>query len=292
MNKILITGGTGFVGRALCLHLANHGYDIHYTTRGRLIEHNQLKPVVVDFEKDFIDVSSDFDVIIHTAGVAHNKARSDNDYQRLNVDLTENLAQQAQQKNIPLFINLSSIAVYGDRNHIDEQTLMTPLNEYGRSKKKAEEIIESISNSSQTQYISLRPPLIYGNEAPGNLLLIQKALAKGIPLPLGSVSNKRTFLSLDNLVSSIETILNSSNQKSGAYNISDDQIITTSALLKHMINGHWKKGTLVPFPQSLLKLVMTFMKRRNQYDKLCGDLIVSNEKFKEDFNWQPKEVIE
>ncbi len=298
--NIFVTGASGFIGKSICRSLIEEGHKVVGCTRRIEVKQNELHQGVIhhylDLNQPIKDLTPPFniDIIIHTAGVAHNKSNQPEDYYRVNKQATIELAKLAIQLKVKKFIFLSSISVFGQCKEITDSTPKAPINDYGKSKLAAEEAIKRLINqgSGETTFVTLRPPLVYGENAPGNLKAIEKVLKKGIPLPLAGIPNRRTFLSLENLESAIKKIISNEKMESDDFNISDEGLTSSSHLIQHMINHHWKKGFIFKFPTLILRIFLTCLGKTELYEKLFSDLTVSNLKLKKALDWKPKTINE
>ena len=165
---------------------------------------------------------------------------------------------------------LSSISVYGVTKYIDELSICNPINAYGFSKFKAEQ--ELLKLSSEDFKVSiLRIPMIYGPQAPGNINLLSK-LVIYIPLiPLGKITNKRSFISIQNVVYSIHKIL--IQKKPGIFLLADDETISTSNLLMILINSRSNKRMLIS--SRIIEFLVRYL-NPSTHDKLWGDLVIDS----------------
>jgi len=215
--NILLTGATGFIGQALVLELLQQGFFLTIVLRKKsnLFADNINQIIVGDLNND-IDWSSilnKIDCIIHLAGKAHvidqTKVSALDEFRKINTELTLNLAKQAVAAGVERFIFLSSIGVNGNQNNQPFLEIDTPnpQESYAISKYEAEQGLLKLAQNSSLEMVIIRPPLVYGNNAPGNFgRLIQWVSPKFIlPLPLGAVNNARSLVAIDNLVSFIIT---------------------------------------------------------------------------------------
>lgn len=290
--KILITGVHGFVGSNLVEALSKehiiYGLDIIAPVK---------EGVRFTFAWDYLDKPGEIpnvDAIIHLAGKAHdtkNKSAAET-YFKINTELTKKiydyyLASPTAKK----FIFFSSVKAAADRvegEYVDENVTPAPVGPYGESKIKAEEYIRSkeeerIAKGKET-YI-LRPCMIHGPGNKGNLNLLYGVVKKGIPWPLGSFENKRTFTSIDNLCFIIKGLL-SKDVESGIYNINDDEAISTNGLIEIICSAMGKKAHIWRIPRSLMESVakiggaLHLPLNPERLQKLTENYVSSNAKIK------------
>lgn len=285
-KKILITGAGGFVGSNLTKFLIDAGYSLKFISRKK----GQFGEVLIydDFINGRYDKSffSDVGTVIHLAAIAHNfNIPSMEELDEVNQHYTQKLLAALHKEALEKFIYLSSIAV-----SLLEKDIVVDTRQYGISKQKAENLLIEFfkENDPKTQLVILRPPLIYGKNAPGNFLKLLNILKKPIVLPFGSLDSKRSFLFIKNLLSAIETVVESKAVSgSHIYEVSDPWIETTSSFMKAFKKVTGAKAVIVPLPKFLLKTLLTLVGKKSIYDKLALELVVDNEKFNRDFNWKP-----
>ncbi|WP_386693250.1 MULTISPECIES: NAD-dependent epimerase/dehydratase family protein [unclassified Lonepinella] len=274
---IQITGASGFVGQNLTQYFAKSPYKI---TALSLRSENCKK-----------DLDQDADAIIHLAGKAHDtKNTSDeSEYFKVNRDLTIALFEQFLQSNIRDFFYFSSVKAVADMadNVVDENITPNPLTAYGKSKFEAEQFLLSQTLPTGKRLFIIRPCMIHGAGNKGNLNLLYKVVEKGIPWPLASFHNQRSFLSIDNLNFLIEQMLLKDNLASGVYHFADDETLSTNELIILMSETLGKKTKLWSIPAGLIKLsakigdVLHLPLNSERLKKLTESYVVSNQKIKQ-----------
>lgn len=132
------------------------------------------------------------------------------------------------------FIYFSSVKAVADtvEGILVEETEANPLTPYGKSKLEAEDFLLSQILPADKRLFIIRPCMIHGPGNKGNLNLLYKVVEKGLPWPLASFNNKRSFLSIDNLSFLINQILINDQIESGIYNFSDDDSLSTNDLIE------------------------------------------------------------
>lgn len=287
--KILITGASGFVGRYLVNELAQlHEIIACVRKKGNLLPSSVQQIISNNFYD--IAIPQDINVIVHLAGVAHNKNSSVNEFEKINVDGTLELARKALKANVKRFIFISSIGVNGYNTYnrsFTEKDIPNPINDYTLSKYQAEVGLEELFKGTKTDLVIIRPPLIYAHDAPGNFASLLKLIDMGLPLPFGCANNKRSFISVHNLVNFILYCINYPSQINETFVIADDQRISTKQLVTSISKGMGKTNLLLPVPAYPIKLAANFIGKKMLYDQLFGDLEIDNTKAKKILNWQP-----
>ena len=296
--KILVTGATGFIGTQLSETLANSGHEVRCTARSLAPNRSTtLEMVTCDLESaDNLDhLTMGCDAIVHLAGRAHvmsdDPATSESLYLSANVDVTRKLAQSAARTGVKRMILMSSVKVNGESTTIDSpftsQDTPNPQDPYGRSKTQAEQALWDVASSSGLEGVVIRPPLVYGPGVRANFASLIGIVNRGIPLPLGSIQNKRSFVSIDNLIDCISTALQSSNAPGQTFLVSDGNDLSTPELIRSIASALHKSPMLIPFPTALLKLVATSVAKRSAYERLCGSLTVDIALTKQKLSWTP-----
>jgi nucleoside-diphosphate-sugar epimerase len=297
--NVLLTGATGFIGRVLVAELIQHNFNISIVVRQKsnLFPDKVKQFVLGNFESNpgFSASLSEVDCVIHLVGKAHvidkTKASVLEEFRKINTVVTLNLAKQAVSAGVKRFIFLSSIGVNGNQNikPFLEIDTPNPQEPYAISKYEAEQGLLNLAINSSLEVVIIRPPLVYGNNAPGNFgRLIQWAGAKIMfPLPLGAVNNARTLIAIDNLVSFIITCTLHPKAPNEIFLISDDDIISTTQLLKKVAKAFNKKALLLPIPVSWMVFVAKLLGKEADAVRLFSSLIVDSGKAKNLLNWHP-----
>lgn len=256
--RILITGIHGFVGSNLVKYLSSqntiYGLDIIF-------------PDVDGVQKTFSwedlinDSIPDVDAIIHLAGKAHDtKNQTEADaYFKVNRDLTIKVFDYFTNHNIRKFIFFSTAKAAADTvpGILTESVIPTPVGPYGESKIAAEfYILNSMKNRSYAYkdrgvYI-FRPCMIHGPGNKGNLNLLYNVVSRGLPWPLGSYENLRTFTSIDNMCFAVRGVL-TGDVESGIYNMGDDEPLSTNELICVICEALGKKTRIWKLPKRLMK---------------------------------------
>jgi len=292
--KILLTGAFGFVGKSIQSKLRKHVVTL--TSRSEEIENlSRFFRKTISSSENFSDCLSNVDVVIHTAARVHQMDDLAEDplveFMETNCFGTLNLARQAAQAGVKRFIFLSSIKVNGEESQsgrpfrFDDPRM--PKDPYGISKAKAEEGLLKIAAETRLEVTIIRPPLVYGPDVKANFATLLKLASKNVPLPLGSVHNKRSFVALDNLVNLIVTCIDHPKAANQVFLISDDNDVSTSKLFSIMVEVFDKKARLINVSPHFLRLIAKLIGKEEVIDRLCGDLSVDIRHTKNTLDWSP-----
>ncbi len=274
--NILMSGSSGFVGKNLYNWLKETKYII---TTLSLRSSNWKE-----------NVTSNHSAIIHLAGKAHDTSNTSlpNEYFEINRDLTIELFEVFLDSKIKDFFYFSSVKAVADTvgEVLTEQALANPLTPYGKSKREAEEYLLSKELPEGKRLFIIRPCMIHGPGNKGNLNLLFNIVKKGIPWPLGSFDNQRSFLSIDNLCFLIDKMLKDESLKSGIYNFSDDKALSTNelvSLISKTLNKNpkvWKISKSLITNLAKLGDKLSLPLNSERLKKLTESYVVSNAKIK------------
>ena len=214
------------------------------------------------------------------------------EFRRVNVDGTIRLARQAAQAGVKRFIFLSSIKVNGEATQLGHPFLAdqppAPEDPYGISKREAEEGVRVLAQETGMEVVIIRPPLVYGPGVKANFLAMMRWLKRGIPLPLGAVTeNRRSLVALDNLVDLIVTCLGHPAAANQTFLVSDAESLSTAALLRRMGDAIGRPTRLIPVPVPMLQLGAGLLGKRGMAQSLCGSLEVDISKTRDLLGWTP-----
>jgi len=289
MMKILVTGATGFVGRYLVNDLSKTDEVIACVREKSNLLPSSVQQIVGN---NFFDIAlpKDTDVIVHLAGIAHNKNNSVDEFKKINVDGTLELARKALQTNVKRFIFMSSIGVNGNSTYgkvFTEQDIPNPTNDYTKSKYEAEKALAKLFENTNIDLVVIRPPLIYAHDAPGNFSKLLMLMRLGQFLPFGCTHNQRSFIAIENLVSFITACIYHDTKINETFLIADDEVISTKQLIQCVSSGMGKSMILLPVPTKLLSTLADVTGKVGMFEQLYGNLQIDNRKAKKFFNWHP-----
>lgn len=300
MMRVLLTGASGFVGAAVQAHLLD---DPQFAVRSvyRRIPQQSLPRLEV-CQVSGLEPNTDWqvplesvDVVIHCAARVHVMNESEADplaaFRRANVQGTLRLAEQAAQSGVRRFIYLSSIKVNGEGtlpgHPYTADDRPAPLDPYGVSKLEAEQALQALAVKTGMEVVIIRPVLVYGPGVKANFRSMMGWLNKGVPLPLGAITNKRSLVALDNLVDLIRTCIHHSAAANQVFLVSDDEDLSTSDLLRRMARALGRPARLLPLPMWLLSGTAQLLGKKALSQRLCGSLQVDIGKTKALLEWTP-----
>lgn len=298
--KILVTGANGFVGKELVKFLNEH--DLTAITRSGDSFDENIEVIKFDLEDLLLgeQLEGTYDTVVHLAGRAH-KLNDQfenplNEFRKINKDVTLELAKQLAKKGMERFVFISSIGVNGSSTQngspFTENSKEQPHSDYAISKFEAEEELKKLSNSMSFELVIIRPPLVYGKNAPGNFGKLVNLIKKQVPLPFGSINNSRSYISVSNLSSFIALCVVHPKAANEMFVISDGGSISTTQLLQKLKLSTQSKSKLLPIPNVLLYILLKLLGRKRMAIQLLDNLEVDCSKAINLLNWSPIETID
>ncbi|MBP2605823.1 NAD-dependent epimerase/dehydratase family protein [Acinetobacter calcoaceticus] len=295
--KILITGSNGFVGSHLCEYFSTIP---EYRVLAQIREKTQnlgtsIETITFDLNDDLtnLDLSS-VDVVVHCAGRAHIMKEVESEplalYRQVNVEGTLKLAKKAAKAGVKRFIFMSSIKVNGevtaDKPFTPNDSVSNLQDPYGLSKFEAEQALLNLAQNFKMDVVIIRPVLIYGPEVKANFKSMVNLAAKGVPLPVGCLDNKRSMVSIYNLIDFIHACLLHPLAKNQIFLISDQDDITVKELFTKLAKVQGKKLIALPVPKVLINYVAKLFNKDAIASRLCSSLVVDTSKNVELLGWK------
>ncbi|EIC29681.1 MULTISPECIES: UDP-glucose 4-epimerase family protein [Methylomicrobium] len=304
--NILITGANGFIGSALTKRLqADRRFSVRAAVRsmtglGRTAGAEVFETGDLAADTDWQAALQGIGVVVHLAARAHvmrdTAADPLTEYRKVNVDGTLNLASQALQAGIKRFIFISSIKVNGEQTPLNRpfraEDHPSPVDAYGISKREAEDGLRALCANSGMDFVIIRPPLVYGPGVKGNFLTLLRCLDKGLPLPLASIRNKRSLVSVDNLADLIVICIEHPSAANQTFLASDGEDLSTPELLQRTAAAIGKEACLWSAPVGLLHFAAQCAGKTEAIRKLCGSLQLDIAKTCERLGWRPPVAID
>ncbi|MGJ7457436.1 NAD-dependent epimerase/dehydratase family protein [Halomonas sp. RA08-2] len=291
--KILITGASGFVGRHLFGHLmVTPGLVVEGTSRREdvaVLGKPLLRCAGLSATTHWGELLAGVDVVVHSAARAHVMNDVSDELRVANVDGTLNLARQAAEAGVKRLVFLSSIGVNGNHNQrpFTEGDAPQPAEPYAESKLQAERGLHQVAEETGLEVVIIRPPLVYGPGAPGNFGLLTRVVEKRLPLPLGDTGNRRSLVSIWNLVDLLTLCLDHPAAAGETFVVCDAEEVSTSELLRKIGQAAGKPARLFWLPRGLMKAGATLIGKRGIYDRLFDSLTVDAGHARRTLGWAP-----
>jgi nucleoside-diphosphate-sugar epimerase len=298
--QILVTGANGFIGRTLCLALRQYGYPVREAVRTSVYNRPDVIAVGnIGYDTDWAAALDGIQVVVHLAARAHILADTAvnplTEFRAVNVEGTKQLAQQAVKYGVKRLIFASSIGVLGSSTKrceaFTERSMPQPTSAYAIAKWEAEQALWQIRAETGLEIVIVRPPLVHGAGAPGNMARLLKWVYRGVPLPLANTDNRRSFIGVDNLADFLIHCVESPAAANETFVISDEQDLSTTELLHLLANALNRPLRLFPMPESAARFAARLIGKENMVNQLWGSLVVDPTKAYEALNWSPPLII-
>ena len=301
--KVLVTGASGFIGKSLCEELVRQSKLVVAAVRVNHVHYLGIESCLVgqienttDWSKTLINAS----VIVHLAARVHvmhdNAFNPIEEFRKVNVHGTLHLANEAAKAGVKRFIFVSSIKVNGEYSEIGKPftvaDLPSPQDAYGISKLEAEQGLKLIAQQTGMEVVIIRPPLVYGAEVKANFANMLRMLKRSIPLPLGAINNKRSFVYVGNLVSLIVRCIDHPNASNQTFLVSDGFDLSTTELLRACATALGIKSKLIPVPKKLIEVAAAILGKQDVAQRLCTNLQVDISKARALLDWAPPFTVE
>jgi nucleoside-diphosphate-sugar epimerase len=299
LQTVLVTGASGFVGKAVCSALLNCGHSVVAMARKPLrfsspgFEAWLVEDIAAIPISGFKGLSR-VDTIVHCAGRAHKLQDDALDpsiaFRQVNAEVTVTLARRAADAGVKRFIFISSIGVSGSRsgeNAFRADDPPAPDTPYAQSKWEAEQGLLALSQETPMTIHVVRPPMIYGPDAPGNFALLAKLVRRGWPLPFGALHAPRSFVARDNVVDLLIHLVQHPRPPSGVYLVADSEIVSTTIFIRAMAEAMGLTPWLVPVPARMLEWMASLVGRGEQIRKMAVPLTVDISSTCSRLDWTP-----
>lgn len=294
MEKLLYTGGTGFLGKNTMPLLVKQ-YEV--TTIG-ITDGDQLK---ANFAKEVPDLPCQYDIVLHAAGKAHVYPKTPEERQAfydINYNGTVNLCKGLEMVGVPKsFIFISTSGVYGidNGNFVTEDYPLAGIEPYQKSKIMAEEYLQDWCRRNNVILGILRPSLMVGKDAPGNMGAMVRGIKSGAYLSINHGKARKSLLMAEDIARLVPLLA----EKGGIYNVCDNTHPSFGQLEK-LVAGQLGKRPPISIPYWFAKCIALFGDvvgdwfplNSKRLEKIVLSDTLSNEKAKRELEWEPLDVLE
>lgn len=302
--RVLVTGASGYIGKYIVSKLVEEKINVTAMVRSFSSQIPSEARLLVVPETNSKIISKlrfyEYDVVIHCAAISSSISTTANEFHNqlmeTNVDLTLSIAEQCARQRVKKFIFISSIKVFGESN-IDGKpyTLKAPLcpsDPYALSKLKAEDGIKKVLENAITQYVIVRPPIVYGPGVKGNFKSLLMLASINLPLPFGNTRNSRSMIFVGNLSDFVVKIISHPAAVNDTFLVSDGCDLSTSKLLRLMKKEMNKPNLLVPVPKLCLYVLASLFRKKKLLDRLLSSLQIDISETCTKLEWRPPYTIE
>ncbi len=271
-RKLVVTGATGYLGRAFVTEAVRQGFDVLALTRSKANDLPCKFMIPSDWDNEILlsKALEGRDALVHLAGLAHGKP---GDMTEVNVELTETLAQAARLARLPHVVFVSSAAVFGEAGTFTVQDAPLPTTLYGETKAIAEQVLCDAFSDGVTKLTIVRPPIVIGSNAPGHAETLRRFFDKQWPLPFAGLKAQRSFIELDHLVQSLLSLVQDTPARSTLHHLSEDPV-SASQLIRKIAAVDQRQAKLLPVPSFVLKAMTIIPSLRRKLSPLLTDHVL------------------
>jgi nucleoside-diphosphate-sugar epimerase len=293
--RVLVTGATGFVARAVMPALAARGHEVRAAARRPVAGADTVIVPDVGPDTDWAAALRGCDAVVHLAARVHVLRDPSADplaeFRRVNRDGTRRLAEEAVRAGIRRIVHVSTAKVLGESSPpgrpFGDDAAAAPEDPYSVSKWEAERALDDVCRASGAAAVSLRPPLVYGPGVGANFLRLLRAVDARRPLPLGAVANRRSLVYVGNLASAAAACVEAASLPCAACLVTDREDLSTPELIRRIGRALGVRPRLVPVPPAWLRLGGRLLGRGAELDRLLGDFALAPTALAALVGWSP-----
>ena len=297
--KVLVTGASGFMGGPVCRALVAAGHQVSGAVRRETPLPEHVRPIRVSelsAETDWRTALDGQEVVVHLAARAHVMDETESDplalFRRVNRDGAIRLAEQAAAADIRRLIFISTVKAQGESGHLTPADSPAPKDPYGIAKWEAEQALAGIAARTGLELVVIRPPLVHGPGAKGNLASLMRLLRRRLPLPLASIRNRRSLVGVANLADLIRVCLDHPAASGRTLLVRDGEDVSTADLLRRLGTALGCPALLLPFPPGLLAAIARLLGKGAMADRLLDSLTVDDSATRSSLSWQPPQTLD
>jgi len=298
--RFLVTGSNGFIGRT-CIETLERlaGAEVVGTVRSPTTLANRVNVGELGSDTDWRVALVGVDVVVHAAARVHMNDKAPGAHEAhiaANAEGTVNLARQAASAGVRRLVFISTIAVNGQETPpgrpFSAADTIAPAGSYAIAKAEAETRLQTLSAETGIELVIIRPPMVYGPDAPGNFSAMIRWVKSGVPLPLGRVNNRRSMVSIDNLVDLIVTSATHPAAPGHIFLAADGEDLSTTEWLKAVGKAVGRKPRLLPIPVALLRFGASSLGMGETARRLLGSLQIDIAPTRQVLCWTPPLTIQ
>jgi len=302
---ILVTGGNGFIGRALAQELGQSGLRVRTAVRDR----REAGPLPATGEciavgdvgpgTDWSAALKDVETVVHLAARVHNLRDTASDpateYRRVNVLGSVRLAHQCIERRVRRLVFVSTIGVHGNatgNRPLTEANPPSPAGHYAASKWEAEQELRRIAGDGGLELVVVRPPAVYGPGAKGNVERLLQLVSSGWPLPLGGISAQRSFIGLGNLVDFLKVCVTNLAAAGETFVVCDGTDMSSRELIRRIEAASGKSVPIWYCPRGILRIGGVLLGQKDAIERLCTPLRIDAERARRILHWKPPQTVD
>lgn len=299
--KILLTGASGFVGRATETALLAAGHGVRRVVRQPgASDDSAFRIETISGCTDWCDAFDGVHAVIHLAARVHQMRDSAADplaaFRAVNVAGSERLARAAAAASVRRFVYVSSVKAVAesspDGQMLDEDCVTLPLDPYGVSKLEAEQALHRVARETGLELVIVRPPLVYGRGVGANFRALIRAVARGVPLPLACVDNRRSLVSVDNLADALRICAEHPAAAGRTYFVTDGEDVSSAELVRRIGRALGRPVRLLPVPVQWLRVGAALAGRPTPIQRLVDSLSLDSGRIRRELGWQPPQSMD